>query len=619
MSAVSRHPDREGIGAWLLTSLLLSAGLASGLAGQMAARGRLDPSTGFLVGALVTPLAILGLPSLSIRLVARAVLALSALMLVRFGIAVGGVGIGGQALVAWAVCAVAVFVLTDRIGTDANPPLAGEAAAGARPVGSTLRSGVLIAVAIVTFAVLATPTVARHVGHDARVGDGPNLGETGSQTTLRAARSLDMTTRPNLTDEVVFTVDANRRTFWRGETFDRWDGRSWTRSDASLRQLDLGDQLSHEADDLGAEGSDVVTQTFRIQVDYANVLYAAASASSIDTKSAVVQHPDGTMVGGPLGKGAVYTVRSQRIPYSESRLREADGPVPAAVQRRYASPPVATDRVREAALRATRGATSTYDKIVALEAWMGGRTHYSLDAPLAPKGVDVVDHFLFTSKEGWCEQIASSLVVLARSSGIPARLVTGFVPGEQDPITGQFTVRARDAHAWAEVWFPTIGWVPFDPTADVPFAGADKPSGTWANWLAHHWAYLAAGLAVALVAAGPLRSLVRRGRARRAARPTTWITKADRALARLGERADRPRRPGETATAFGAALAVRYRDERLAEVGRCLDDAMYDPDPPTPDRQAAADAVLADVAAADVPALDEPAVPAPEPAGTPTG
>lgn len=618
MSAVSRHPDREGIPPWLLTSLLLSAGLASGLAGQMAARGRLDPSTGFLVGVLVTPLAILGLPSLSIRLVARGVLALSALMLVRFGIAVGGVGIGGQALVAWAVCAVAVFVLTDRIGTDANPALGG-VAAGARPVGSTVRSGVLIALAVVIFAVLATPTVARHVGHDARVGNGPTLGESGSQTALRAARSLDMTTRPALTDEVVFTVDANRKTFWRGETFDRWDGRSWTRSDTSLHQLGLGDELSHEADDLGAGGSDVVTQTFRIQVDYANVLYAAASASSVDTKAAVVQHPDGTMVGGPLGKGAVYTVRSQRIPYSESQLRRADGPVPAAIRRRYASPPVATDRVRAAALRATRGATSTYDKIVALEAWMGGRTHYSLDAPLAPKGVDVVDHFLFTSKEGWCEQIASSLVVLARSSGIPARLVTGFVPGEQDSITGQFTVRARDAHAWAEVWFPTIGWVPFDPTADVPFAGADKPSGTWANWLAHHWAYLAGGLAIVLVAAGPLRALVRRGRARRAARPTTWITKTDRAFARLGERADRPRLPGETATAFGTALAVRYRDERLAEVGRCLDDALYDPHPPTAARQAAADAVLAEVAAADVPPADEPALPAPEPAGAPTG
>ena len=63
------------------------------------------------------------------------------------------------------------------------------------------------------------------------------------------------------------------------------------------------------------------------------------------------------------------------------------------------------------------------------------------------------------------------MVVLARSVGIPARLVTGFVPGEQDPVTGTYTVRAKHAHAWAEVWFAGIGWGPFDPTASVPLAG----------------------------------------------------------------------------------------------------------------------------------------------------
>ena len=102
---------------------------------------------------------------------------------------------------------------------------------------------------------------------------------------------------------------------------------------------------------------------------------------------------------------------------------------------------------------------------------MGANTSYSLDAPLSPSGVDVVDHFLLTSKQGWCEQIASSLVVMLRLNGVPARLASGFVTGEFDLDLSPVPGSRRDAHAWTEVWFEGLGWVPFDPTADVPLSG----------------------------------------------------------------------------------------------------------------------------------------------------
>jgi hypothetical protein len=60
------------------------------------------------------------------------------------------------------------------------------------------------------------------------------------------------------------------------------------------------------------------------------------------------------------------------------------------------------------------------------------------------------------------------MVVLLRASGIPARLVTGFGPGERNPFTGYFEVRESDAHAWVEVLYPGVGWVPYDPTFGVP-------------------------------------------------------------------------------------------------------------------------------------------------------
>ena len=84
------------------------------------------------------------------------------------------------------------------------------------------------------------------------------------------------------------------------------------------------------------------------------------------------------------------------------------------------------------------------------------------------EGVDAVDDFLFVSQRGFCEQIASALTVMLRSQGVPARLATGYLPGERDRVSGVWKVRASDAHAWVEVWFPETGWEAFDPTASVP-------------------------------------------------------------------------------------------------------------------------------------------------------
>src|SRR5260370_20637647 len=75
---------------------------------------------------------------------------------------------------------------------------------------------------------------------------------------------------------------------------------------------------------------------------------------------------------------------------------------------------------------------------------------------------------------------------MARQVGSPARLATGFVPGKGDALTGQFVVRERDAHAWAEIYFPGIGWQPFDPTASVPLAGDATTSGSWIQTARHH-------------------------------------------------------------------------------------------------------------------------------------
>lgn len=612
-AASGRHADRVGLPAWLFGSLAASTAIAMGVAGHTAAQGRLSPAAGFAAGASVALLGIVGLPSLSIRLVARTALFVSSALLVRFGLLRGSVTGGGQLLLLWLVAAVTVLVLSDRIGTDANPPLGGATAdtARARPA-ATLRTTAVVVGVVVLVAVLLLPVLLPYVGSATAPGQGATLQpQVGGAGALRATSVLDMTQRPDLTDQIVFTVDSDRGTFWRGETFDQWNGRAWTRSDDRFLPLASVDTLQLAPEDLGAQGRDTVVQRVRIETAYDDVIYAAASAVSIDIDRPVRQRPDGTLISVPLGRGSTYTVTSRRQPLSDQRLRSVRGEVPEAVRAQYAAPPATTDRVVAAARRVAAGATTQYDKVLALEAWMGRRVEYSLDAPLAPKDVDVVDHFLFQAEQGWCEQIASSLVVMARANGIPARLVTGFVPDEQDPVTGLFTVRERDAHAWAEVWFPEVGWVPFDPTADVPLAGNDKADQTVGGWLVQHAVVILLAVGGLLLLVGPLRRGARSLLARRRARPSGWLAVADARLAKLGARVGLPRSPSQTATAHAIALAARYGDDRLLVVGQVVDDAVYAGRDPDEAARAEVDAVLAELAAADVPEV--PPRPVPEP------
>ena len=120
---------------------------------------------------------------------------------------------------------------------------------------------------------------------------------------------------------------------------------------------------------------------------------------------------------------------------------------------------------------------------------------YSLKPPLL--GENSVDDFLFVSRRGFCEHYASAFVVLMRAAGIPARVVTGYQGGELNPLGDYWIVRQRDAHAWAEVWLPNLGWTRVDPTAAVApnrverglnaaLPANERPAGLMtlnANWL----------------------------------------------------------------------------------------------------------------------------------------
>lgn len=139
------------------------------------------------------------------------------------------------------------------------------------------------------------------------------------------------------------------------------------------------------------------------------------------------------------------------------------------------------ERIHELAQRITSGHRTPYAKAQALESYLKNNYKYALgkdsNYPPRPEGFDAVEWFLFETKEGSCGQFSSAFTVLARSVGLPARVVSGWMI-QSTPNTQ--TVRAYQAHQWAEVAFEGIGWVTFEPTASggsPSRVGSDGPPG----------------------------------------------------------------------------------------------------------------------------------------------
>jgi len=97
---------------------------------------------------------------------------------------------------------------------------------------------------------------------------------------------------------------------------------------------------------------------------------------------------------------------------------------------------------------------------------------YTLSPPLL--GEHAVDEFLFSARSGFCEHYSSAFAVVMRAAGIPARVVTGYLGGEINPIGDYLIVHQADAHAWTEVWMKDAGWVRVDPTAAVSPARVEQ-------------------------------------------------------------------------------------------------------------------------------------------------
>jgi transglutaminase-like putative cysteine protease len=392
------------------------------------------------------------------------------------------------------------------------------------------------------------------------------------------SNSMDTSLRGDLGDEVVLRVRAPAADFWRGQTFSQFDGRSWTVESFTGGEGNEGpDHRIPPADgDVRYDGEADFIQTFYVEVDMPNILFAAPRAMRVLLDATVWYRPDGALRSDVvLPAGSAYTVLSHRADTTAEGLRAQGDLAGLAVPDKYLQLPESTsDRTVALAHQLALGSASTYDTIGAIQDWLRDHVEYDLDAPVPPDGADAVDHFLFESRRGFCEQIATATAIMLRSLGVPTRVATGYVPSDRDEIAGVWISRARDAHAWVEVWFPAFGWVAFDPTASVPLAG-ESPTHTIGGELvqalvsvvADHLTIIVGVLVGGAAVTLATRALLAWWRRRRRGR---WGVLQDRFVAAAVAR-------GAAGTAPNAELADAFDDEVAAMVARTLDECAFSP------------------------------------------
>ena len=144
-------------------------------------------------------------------------------------------------------------------------------------------------------------------------------------------------------------------------------------------------------------------------------------------------------------------------------LRSAPGGFPTEILDEYLQTPPLDPRIPALAAKITASSKNEYDKAESVENYL--KMHYSYTLDLSgPRPADPLANFLFVRRSGHCEYFASAMTIMLRSIGIPARYATGFLPGEFNDVGGDYIIRESDAHAWVEVYFPSYGWITFDPT-----------------------------------------------------------------------------------------------------------------------------------------------------------
>ncbi len=254
--------------------------------------------------------------------------------------------------------------------------------------------------------------------------------------------------------------------YWRSFTYDIYTGHGWSSSPTLPTQYQAGQAIEPAQQAWHV----LVQQQVSFVPGLGGVIYAAGEPVSADVATNAAWRSSNDLFGIEASNPS-YEIQSLLPIATEQTLRQAGQVYPKWILQRYLTVPEEVPaRVKELALQLTAAGPTPYDRAHAIEQYL--RTFpYTLDVPRPPANQDLVDYFLFDLRKGYCDYYASAMVVLARAAGIPARLAVGYASGTYNLNSSRFIVTQADAHSWVEVYFPGIGWVPFEPTAGLPAIG----------------------------------------------------------------------------------------------------------------------------------------------------
>ena len=272
-------------------------------------------------------------------------------------------------------------------------------------------------------------------------------------------------------DTVSFTALVPERQYWRVESKDTYTSKGWIQSENSSKEIMYEENTPLAFDmPIGAANSERVAHlqlqetypfviypygAYRVATDEAANLVVSDVTNKISTETLltsyeVVYRPPTYNVAALMA-----VTMSDLAQYQESMYLQLPETLP--------------ERVKELALSITADDTNVYDKVRAIEGYFAraGFRYETENIAVPNEQQDYVDQFLFETQVGYCDNFSTSMAVMLRAIGIPTRWVKGFAPGEQGQVVDgvyEYIVTNNDAHSWVEVYFPGVGWMPFEPT-----------------------------------------------------------------------------------------------------------------------------------------------------------
>ncbi|HJV99046.1 MAG TPA: DUF3488 and transglutaminase-like domain-containing protein [Arthrobacter sp.] len=309
---------------------------------------------------------------------------------------------------------------------------------------------------------------------------GSRVNPWGTSTGLNPMITLGNSLRtPAGTGRITYATNAAMPLYLRSVTVDNFDGDSWGPDDRDGSRQPVSGQIEPgyeiPADGMLRQVTAVDTGSFTSP--YLPVPYAPESVRGLDGRWS--WDPATLSIKGvdTNSRNQEYTVVSAVPRLTASLLDRSSAPVQGIAEDFTRVPGNVPDIVRTTADSVTGSSGTAYAKAMAIQRYLrSAEFSYSLQSPVQGgydgNGLSVLADFL-AQKSGYCIHYASAMAVMARLEGIPSRIAVGYAPGRLTGATvsvagqgalAEYEVDARDAHAWPELYFQGLGWVPFEPT-----------------------------------------------------------------------------------------------------------------------------------------------------------